>query len=134
MCAYLCNGEYNMTMSTYLSRWLADELNRRGWSQRELSRRANISQAQISKVLSGEEPGQLFYIAVSKALGYTPASIERLNEDGTSPTAYVEMSFDELHEVVQQLSPEDRAEVLEYAFYRLWKGRRAAGINPKGEE
>lgn len=113
-----------MAMSNHLSRWLADELNKRGWSQRELSRQANISSAQISRVMSGEEPGQLFYIAVSKALGYTPASMERLNADGTSPTAYVEMTFEELHEVVQQLSPEDRAEVLEYAFYRLWKGRR----------
>lgn len=122
-----------MAMSNHLSRWLADELNKRGWSQRELSRQANISQAQISKVLSGEEPGQLFYIAVGKALGYTPASLKRLNEDGTPPTAYQAMKFEELEEVVRELDPDQQTEVLKYAFYQLWQ-KRHGYINPKGEE
>lgn len=119
-----------MIMSDYLSRWLADELNSKGWSQRELARRAKISSAQISRVLSGEEPGQLFYIAVGKALGYTPASLERLNADGTPPAAYQEMSFEDLHEVVKQLSPDQRAEVLRFAFYQLWKRQADSAAKP----
>ena len=34
--------------------WLLDQLKRRGWSQRELARRAGLPQASVSKSLTGE--------------------------------------------------------------------------------
>ena len=48
--------------------WLLKELDRRGWNQSELGRRAKISHGRISQVLSGDKPGVDFCVAVARAL------------------------------------------------------------------
>ncbi|NJK53248.1 MAG: helix-turn-helix transcriptional regulator [Leptolyngbyaceae cyanobacterium SU_3_3] len=48
-------------MTNTLSTFLNDELKKRGWSQRELARRAELSPTSISEVLSGRRgPGRRF--------------------------------------------------------------------------
>lgn len=37
-----------------LQRWIIEEINRLGWTQAELSRRADVSAGHVSRVLSGE--------------------------------------------------------------------------------
>jgi len=62
-----------MIVSDKLSTWLVRELDGRGWSHRELGRRANISGAAVSRVISGEQnPGWDFCAAVARALGQPP--------------------------------------------------------------
>jgi len=43
-------------MSESLRYWLNHELDRRGWSYNELGRRAGLSSAGVSDVLSGKRP------------------------------------------------------------------------------
>lgn len=43
---------YNNTVKINLIRWLVNELEIRGWSQRELARRAGISQTTVSQVIA----------------------------------------------------------------------------------
>ena len=51
------------------SEWLASELERHAWSQAELTRRANVSQAAISNLLSGRRnAGEEVCRAVTRAL------------------------------------------------------------------
>lgn len=66
------------TMSN-LSDLLVKELQKRGWSQRELSRRSGISPTQISHVISEQaNPGSDFCLAIARALRYSPEEIMRL--------------------------------------------------------
>lgn len=56
------------TVNTEFSNWLTDELQNREWSQSELSRRAGVSPAAISDVLSGRRnPGKDLCTAIAKA-------------------------------------------------------------------
>ena len=62
-----------------LTTWLSTELERRGWSIRELARRANISHTWIANVLSGQRPASWdFCAAIAQALLKQPEEVFRL--------------------------------------------------------
>lgn len=66
-----------MTTSSF-SQWLLKELESREWSQIELSRRSGVSQAQITRVLSGERGiGEKALSAIAKALKLPPEQVFR---------------------------------------------------------
>lgn len=61
-----------------MSFWLSDELNSRGWSIRELARRAGISHTTVADVLSEQrKPTAEFCIAIAKALNVPEESTLR---------------------------------------------------------
>ena len=58
--------------------WLDTELQQRGWSQRELARRAGIAQTTVSQVISKQrEPTFEFCVHVAHVLGRSPVSVLR---------------------------------------------------------
>jgi transcriptional regulator with XRE-family HTH domain len=62
-----------------LSEWLQAELETRGWTQSELSRRSGLSSAMISTVLSGKAaPGIRFCRKVARAAGTSPEKLMHL--------------------------------------------------------
>lgn len=62
-----------------LSDFLNTQLEQRGWSKRELGRRAGISSTQVADVISGRSnPGADFCISIARALGEPPEHILRL--------------------------------------------------------
>lgn len=64
-----------------LSDFLYEELERRGWSKRELARRAGVSNTQVTDVMNERtNPGADFCIAIARALGESPEAIMRLAE------------------------------------------------------
>ena len=68
-----------LNVNTDLATWLTNCLNERGWSIRELSRRAAVSHSAISRVLSGNaKPSYRFCIAVASTLNETPETVLRL--------------------------------------------------------
>jgi transcriptional regulator with XRE-family HTH domain len=61
--------------------WLSTELNNRGWSQRELARRAQISHTSITEVLSQiRQPTFDFLAAIATPLSKTPLEMFILAE------------------------------------------------------
>lgn len=59
-----------MFVESKLSAWLVKELDARGWSHRELSRRASVSQTTVSDVISEKRPATWdFCAAMARALG-----------------------------------------------------------------
>jgi len=116
-----------MAMSNDLSIWLASELKTRGWSIRELSRRAGIAHTTIADVLSGQtNPTLKFCLAVARPLEFPSEMLIR--KAGILPELQgpeEDITFGELLEVVRDLSIEERRDVLEYALLRRrLKGQR----------
>jgi transcriptional regulator with XRE-family HTH domain len=108
-----------------LRRWVIEQLDKSGWSMRELARRASIDPSTISKVLSGEEnPGPKFYQGVARAFGVTLESVERLDRDGIIPRNRIDdPDYKDLMEIAQNLTDDDLHEVLDYATYKLKKSK-----------
>jgi transcriptional regulator with XRE-family HTH domain len=104
-------------MSEALRDWLYEELERRKWSQRELARQADISQAFVNRVLSGNaSPSINFCNQIARALGVAPEQVLRLA--GILPPASDDSTLQELIELARNLSQEDREELLKYARFR----------------
>lgn len=59
--------------------WLQKELEKRSWSQSEMSRRSGISQAQIGRLIAGtRNPGYDACEAIAHTLGYSVDTIYRI--------------------------------------------------------
>ena len=95
--------------------WLKEELNHRGWSHSQLSRRAGISQAAISNVLSGERrPGCDFCVKIAAALDLSPVLV-LIKAGILSPQSPDDdPALTELSELIRSLSPDQRLEVIRY--------------------
>lgn len=65
-------------MNNNLVDWLTEEIENRGWSLRELGRRAGLSHATISNILSGQtNPGLDFCVGIARALDVSAESVLR---------------------------------------------------------
>ena len=62
-----------------LADWMKDRVGENGWSNNELGRRAGLSSASISLVMTGrQKPGLRFCLGVAKALDEPPERVLRL--------------------------------------------------------
>lgn len=111
-------------MSDALRTWLSEELDRRKWSQRELARQADISQAFVNRVLSGDlSPSINFCNKVAQALGEPPEKLLRLAGIlPTSPASEDEQLIREVLDILKNMSPDQRKELLRYAHYLFKSG------------
>jgi len=104
--------------------WLLLEIEKKGWSQSELARRAGLSRTAINDIINRKtSPGPDFCRSIAKALGYPQEYVFRLAGLITDP--YPPSTDPETHMLAQlltQLSPEDREELL--ALVRLKLARR----------
>lgn len=104
--------------------WLAQELDRRGWSHAEMGRRAGVAQTTISNVISGNrDPGPALCRAVAKALGETEEKVFRLaGLLSPLPNTEDEMLAEiiEMIDLLRNLGPEQRKEVLRFIRF-LWQ-------------
>lgn len=106
-------------MSDRLKSWLTDELKRLGWSYRELARQANISNALVSRTLSGDmSPSADFCIKIAQALEVSPEYLLRLAEI-LPPEMNIsdDATTQEITELLKHLTPEQRQEALNYIKY-----------------
>lgn len=108
-----------ITMDDKLSVWLTRELKKRGWSHRELSRRAKVSQTAVSEAISeGRNVGCDFCLKIAKALGEPPERIFRMA--GLLPALPMEddPTLRSLIEFARGLPAAERLEMLRYVEYR----------------
>ena len=105
-----------MGTSDKLSEWITEELNTRGWSIRELARRAELSHATINGVLSGTaNPGLDFCKGVARALHVAPEDVIR--KAGLLPYIPPDVhQSDELLHYFTQLPNEDRQRIITLPF------------------
>jgi transcriptional regulator with XRE-family HTH domain len=64
-----------MSVNNFVT-WLTGEMDRRGWNNSELGRRAGLVPSAISQVISGtRNPGLEFCIKIAKPLDMTPEEV-----------------------------------------------------------
>lgn len=115
-------------MNDELRAWLSQEVDRRGWSYRELARRAGISPALISRTLSGDmHPSADFCIKVAQALDESPEKVLRLAGILHTSPASDTSTLQELIELARSLPPEEQEELLKYARYRYQQQKGKKG-------
>ena len=109
--------------------WLREQLNARGWSQNELARRAGVTSAAVSYVMTElRAPGPEFCRGVARALGipeiivFVEAGLMRPARKGN------EITLQELWWLLQNLPIEDQEAILEEARRRLEKQSRNAKL------
>ena len=104
--------------------WLLNELKRRGWSQRELARRAGLPQSTLSQAISGKRKiSPEVCAAIALALGESPAHIMALAGLLPPQSPDDNATIQELTELVRQLSPEMQKDILDYVRFRYRQER-----------
>jgi transcriptional regulator with XRE-family HTH domain len=99
-------------MTNNLVDWLAEELQVRGWSYRELARRAGVSHTTVSNVLAGRQaPTWDFCAAVAEAVGMAPPAAFVMAGLLPPPLPAVEEEEEALA-LLRELSPDGRAAAL----------------------
>jgi transcriptional regulator with XRE-family HTH domain len=104
-----------------LIKWLNNELNNRNWSLSELGRRAGVSTASISWVLSNKtKPTERFCIKIAKALGVNPDMVLKLAEYDTVTVEAEDSSlaYDQLINEAKFLEGKDLDEVLSFTRWK----------------
>ena len=109
-------------MNASLKTWIAQELNRRNWSYRELARQAGISHTLISRILSCDiNPSVNFFNRVAQFL-----DVPRLAAllPPTSPaTPADDSTLQELVELARNLPPAQRKQLLQYTRFLAQTGQ-----------
>lgn len=99
--------------------WLRDELEKRDWSQVDLSRKTKISPTQINRILSGERGfGVEALVAISTALNISPITIIR--KAGLLPPGPDDkINFDDWQYLLEKMTPEERDEFWRFGQMKI---------------
>lgn len=98
-----------------MTEWINEELNKRGWTMRELARRAGLGSSTLSLILSGQrKPGTRFCKKIAKALGVSPEEVYR--HAGLLPDMPDEddKTFWEIVETIRDMTREQRKDLARY--------------------
>lgn len=120
----LCNGVlvYNLAMVNEFTAWFNEEVQERGWTFRELARRAGVNGSTVSLVASGQRnPGLSFCVRIAGALGERPERVLRI-AGLLPPLPPSVQEEDEILETVRRLSVTDRD-----ALIRMLRGLAQGG-------
>jgi transcriptional regulator with XRE-family HTH domain len=111
--------------------WLLEEIKNRGWSQSELARRANISRASISNILSKtRQPGPEVCEAISRAL-HIPAEIVFYKAGLLPHEIKKDEQIEEIQNIYNSLDDHGKVEILEQARLRLRIQEEQGGRKPR---
>ncbi|MBD3305304.1 helix-turn-helix domain-containing protein [candidate division KSB3 bacterium] len=107
-----------------LAEWINQRLFERDWSQSELARRAGLTPAQISRILSGTRgPSMQSCRAISRAFGEPPENLFRL-AGFLPPKPEEEPKLRDVLYRITLLDDEGREELEKYLDYLLSLGHR----------
>lgn len=102
------------------SLWLLNELEKRNWQPADLAKKARISRGSLSNILNNyRKPGPDLCLAIAQALGEPPEKVFRLaGLLPPLPGGEDEQISREVMDILRNMSPENRQDLLNYARYR----------------
>jgi len=106
--------------------WLSDQLLLRGMSQSDLARKTKISTAQVSRVCTNTSPpGIEFCKLIAEALDYEPSYVMEMAGllVPSKDTSHIP-GMTECMKTYENMSEEERQEVLSFMRYMLYKKNR----------
>jgi transcriptional regulator with XRE-family HTH domain len=111
-----------------LASWLDEQLDTRGWSVREMARRAGVSHTAIASVLKRRgRPSAELCVAIADALGVSAIAV--VQRAGILPPDPPETAaWRRLNEMWGQLSDEDQERILE--IVEAWAHKRGRQTQP----
>ena len=106
------------------AKWLAAELEERGWNQADLCRASGLSSALVSRILTGmQKPGPRACKSIARALGYSIETVYKMA--GLLPRSGMKEKKRELLEfLTEQLDDEEYKDLVEYIEFRLSKSKK----------
>jgi transcriptional regulator with XRE-family HTH domain len=122
--------KYFCFMEKQFGAWLSDEIQKRGISQIQLARKAEITPAQISRLISGSRgAGEKTLNAIAKGLDLPPEIVFRA-AGFLPPKKKSSSDFDELVFLIEQLSPSERQEIEELVRFKIERKRVGGKAKP----
>lgn len=120
------SGRYNTAMRfDRLRNYVEEELDSRGWTMRELGRRAHLSHGTISNLLASKsEPTPDTLTAIAQALGEPPEKLFRMAGLLRQPRGDDEATVQDMIAIMRELTPDERLRVLEFGYFLLRQERQ----------
>lgn len=109
----------SLPMQTNFPEWLQSELTKRGWSQSDLARFSGVNRQVISSYLNNQrkKPDPEVLVNIAFALKFPPEEVFR--RAGLLPSQKKETpGSEELQYLYDNLSPGERAQVIDFARYQ----------------
>ena len=99
--------------------WLKTTLKERGWTQGELSRRAQVSRSAVSNIIAKRRlPSPETAVQIANALNMPPETVMR--QAGYLPDVEADSATTrQIMEFARRMSEKNRKEILEYMRFRL---------------
>jgi transcriptional regulator with XRE-family HTH domain len=115
----------DVNTEAYFGEWLQEELEKRGWTQAELARRAKLTRGGISSLISGRNhPTAQTCVALARALDLPAETVLKVADLLPElPAPAEDPTLGELMDLMKRMTEEERREVLEYAFWRFRRKR-----------
>lgn len=107
--------------------WLTGELNKRGWSNSELARRAGVTHTAISMVINKRNnPGPDMCVGIARAFKIPPELVFRYAGLLPSVADGIEGQALQLYDRFKNLSPQAREDVIQYVTFRYQQEQKDA--------
>jgi transcriptional regulator with XRE-family HTH domain len=117
---------YSPMNSFEFASWLQQEMNKRGWNNSELARRAGVTRGAIGNVLRGDRnTGSELCLAISKALNIPPETVFRA-AGLFPPERTPEEKYEELLSILDTFTEEQRKDVLRYVRFVLGENEKSS--------
>ena len=118
-----------------LAAWIEEQLAERGWRPADLVRYGGINSGLLSRILSGtRRAGPDTCLAIARAFREPPDKVFRLaGLLPPLPGPDDDLTLKEILEIVRQLTPDERREVLEYAAWRYRRQQSERGHATSGQ-
>jgi len=117
-----------MNHNEYFGEWLRKEIEERGWTMGALARRADVSHAAISRVVNGERgAGPELCRAIARAFEMPEEHVFRMaGLLSQLPSPDDDLTFAQVYDMMNRLTPEERREIMEYVEWRYKKSKQQA--------
>lgn len=109
-------------MSSFIS-WIDEELNIRGWSQNELARRMGFTSASVSRTMT-QQNNITYEFCVGIAKAFVMDKEDVLVRAGLLNPRTRTIEGDEIQRIYNELPPEERKGILDFAKWKLQQIRR----------